>query len=338
MNIVKNASKYMLRVLFVACTLLSTASLQGAHNHSNTIPKVPSIPDCNQPPPPPPPPCNILPPFSFWIDAQFLYWKTYQDGLEVGVSELVDIPTPTGSSSFFRENLKSLNFQWDPGFRIGIGQGFNVCCGWQTALYYTNMHSRAIRNHKNVLRARWKIQLDMVDAIVSRELWLDHCTNLSLFAGLRGAEIRQNFRVFEVDTLVAPQGVTLTQEAKKSHSKYYGLGPRLGIEAEWHTFCDVSLYGSVAVSALFGHLSAHFEEAGIAPDAIDACEVSRSQNFCQAITDAALGIRWKYCSCSGFKAEAELGFEHHQFYKQNKICDCGDLCFDGLVASLRFGF
>lgn len=333
MKIYKNASKNMLRLIFALFALLTTPILMAMEGHPVApIPTFKNDPKCA------PQPCNVIPPLSFWVDAECLYWFVQEDGLEVGVAEVVDVPTPTGSSSFFRQKLKSLNFEWTPGFRVGIGQGFNMCCGWQTALYWTHINSRAHRNQGAVLKAHWKVQLDMVDAVVARDLWYNRCTSFNLFAGIRGARIRQNFRVFEVDTLVAPQGVEFSQQAKRSHSKYFGIGPRLGLEGEWRTICDLSLYGNVAVSALFGHLSSKFEEADIAPEAVDACEVHRSQDFCQAVTDFGLGVRWRYCACSGFKTLVQIGFEHHQFYKQNKICDCGDLCFDGVVASLVIGF
>lgn len=315
--------------------LTSLALFAAAYAHaSGGISFPPNPPVCY----PPPPSDNCCAPMLWWIEADYLYWRACEDGLDAGLVSTIDTPTPNGSTTTFTEHTKDLDFQWNSGFRVGIGQGLPIFSGWQAALYYTHYNTTAHRRCEEDFQSNWKLHFDMYDVVFGRDIWFNCKTNLNVFAGVRGAIIKQHFHLFRVDTLVAPQATTLTEVDQKAHTKFTGLGPRIGVEAEWMTFCDLSLYGYVAVSALFGHFSVDFEELGVAPEALDDCRVNRSLSFCQAVTDIGLGVRWQYVSCCGFKTGVQIGFEHHQFFKQNKICDCGDLYLDGLVASVTFGF
>lgn len=341
----------MMRLLVASWAVFSASEAQVLYPSNGPIPYTPRGP-FGYPPPSGPTPCGtscqvqdpncsapcVSPSLTVWVEADFLYWRVFEDGLDVGPVEIIDTPTLTGSTSSFTERNKDLNFEWTPGFRIGIGQGFDICGGWRTALLWTHLNSNAHRRNGCDLKAHWKLHFDMFDAVAIKDLWLKNSTSLNLIAGVRGARIQQTFHAFTVDTLVGPQDVTLTEVVRKVHSKFYGFGPLLGLEGEWRTVCGLSIYGAVGVSALFGHFNVGFHETDTTPISVNTCESKKNQSFCQAVTDFALGMRWKYCSCSGFKTEVQLGFEHHQFYKQNKMCDCGDLCFDGLVAAFTLGF
>lgn len=279
-------------------------------------------------------------PISLWVELDFLYWKTIEDGLEVGASNLFETVTSTGTASEFTVREKDLNFQWSSGFRLGFGSGFDGYCNpdWKSSFFWTHLSSHASHHDGVDVGARWKIALDMIDAMFGRDIGLGASTNVTFSAGIRAAKIRQQFHAALTNTLEAPQGISLIQVTEKSHSNFYGLGPRFGIDAEWIAGCGFSVYGSVGLTALFGHFNTKFRETDLTTTAVDACDESESISACQAVTDAALGLRWNYTTCNRFRIECLLGFEHHQFYHQNRICESGDLCFDGLIAGFRFGF
>ena len=60
---------------------------------------------------------------SFDVFGEFLYWQSTIGGLELGYLTSVSVPLAT---SDFEIATKNLDFDWDPGFRVGIGYYFKI--------------------------------------------------------------------------------------------------------------------------------------------------------------------------------------------------------------------
>jgi hypothetical protein len=323
MNFIDNATKKALLLVFISCVMLVSTA------HAIYYPKTirPFFETCE----------DITPP-SIWLHAEVLYWGAYQDGLSISDSFEDEGITPNGAETAFRSNSKNLCFDWKPGFRVGIGSGFIGRGGWGGIVSWTHLFSSARRTNDTTLRGHWKLHFDSIDAIAGLEILMNPCMNLNLVGGISSVRIAQHFRTKFTENEESSSEVVITKAKDHNQSKFYGIGPKLGVEAEWQVKCGISLYGSLGGSILFGHMHVARDRCTSSPSLEELRHRSKSLNFCQTVADAAIGIRWNRIWHCGFNASLELGLEHHQFFNQNRVGECGDLYLDGLVGAIRFGF
>ena len=197
------------------------------------------------------------------------------------------IPTFSLSPSNGVSILRS-DFDYHAGFKVGIGVGFDGD-NWLGALEYTYMHqSVGTPTHTEgsvvtstlpgattitadffgltswftglngllpffpatTVRSKWKMDLDMGDAYLSRPFYQGRYITISPFAGIRGAMIRQSFRVWvtipELSTLIGSADLT-----SRNYSHSWAVGPRLGIKGHWLLGGGFRLEGDAAGSLLF---------------------------------------------------------------------------------------
>lgn len=284
--------------------------------------------------------CKEFSPPSIWLHVDALYWGAFEDGLKVGQSSKEITEILPGTVSVTTSKAKNLHFDWYPGFRVGIGQGLNGRGGWGEVISWTHLYTRAKRHLPNEFDAKWQIHFDMIDALAGLEIWLTPEICLEITGGLRGVQIRQHFNSFTVNQVTDTLGAISTVEVfRNADTKFWGLGPELGFEGEWNVgCCGFSVFGYAGISMLYGHfnISRHNDLETLTFE--DTRNVRKSIQACQLTADAAAGVRWNHVWNGCFNVELDLAFEHHQFFRQNRITCCGDLSLDGLVASIKFGF
>lgn len=276
---------------------------------------------------------------SIWLHADALYWGAYEDGLKLSNTFEDEAITPNGAEATFSASEKNLHFDWSPGFRVGLGTGFTGGGGWGSVISWTHLTSQANRKNECTHKSNWRINFDAIDAIAGVEIWLDPDTNLNLLGGVSAVSIGQSLRTNVTNELETSIEDTLTDINQHGTSQFYGVGPKLGLEVEWMVKCCISVYGAVGGGILFGHTHVKRNTTSFGTTVEEFANISKSLDACQTVVDAAIGVRWNRIWLCGFNVALQLGFEHHQFFNHNKISDCGgDLYFDGLVGSIRFGF
>ncbi len=286
-----------------------------------------------------------------FISADLLYWRAYEGGLDKCFPiEAIDYVSSDGSIiSRFRGKGEDPHFNWDAGFRLGTGYEF--ACGWDIAAFWTHFHSQASRHHRNEYtfgsehELRWKLDFDVVDVIGAREFDLGSCVTLSPFGGLRGARIEQklhsnvfsraNFYLksssasFYSDlSPLSDSSSNFTTFNSHSKQKFWGIGPLIGIEADWNLGCGLSLYANASVAFLYGHFHLRSNESDRFLEGADFCNMKQRLYACQTVLDAGLGVRWQTCFCGGI-VWLQLGLEHHSYFNQNRLGGYGDLWLDG---------
>lgn len=302
---------------------------------------------------------------NWFISADALFWKPCEDGLTYGSRTRV---VATDGLVASETRVRNVEPQWDVGFRIGLGYDL-ACDGWDVVLYWTRFETTKHKRHRQDLTVigdtfvnawgvpsvgealivpRWKLDLNIFDAELGREFCVSPCVTLRPFVGVRAAWINQRYRIATFtteDTDVALQAVSLK-------SNYDGVGLRGGFDTEWKLGdCGFSIYGQAAASVLIGQQRSQFEE--FIPGTTSIAERQRDRYCaCRAITDGALGLRWReFFSCNTIALTIQLGYEHHMFFNQNRfensIIDSddrnpqiarGDLCTQGITLSAKVDF
>lgn len=223
------------------------------------------------------------------------------------------------------------------------------------------------------IHAKWTLNLNILDVELGREFCVSPCLSLRPFMGIRAAWVDQKYNVFndghidfEFDDVSVAIGST---EDIRMKSKFSGVGVRGGLDSEWKVGCGFSLYGQVAASILWGHLDRHtseehffdldvslgegVEERSFDLDALVCADQNdkKSHGGCRAITDAALGVRWKqFFDCDRIALTLSVGWEHHCFFDQNRFENIasilrpnpreerGDLYTQGVTFAARLDF
>lgn len=267
-----------------------------------------------------------------FIEGEFLYWRAYQGGLAECVSDVnADATTQNGQViSRFREKKNDPHFQWQPGYRVGVGFLSDSC--WDIAAYWTDFHSHAHGHHSCALRQRWKLDFQVVDLLVGYKFCMPSCFTFRPFIGVRGAKIDQSVKACRLNAFLC------SRVREHNKEQFSGVGPLLGIAANMNLGCGFSLYADAATSILYGNFNVnsrkfdHFRGGA-------SCSRSRQHlNSYQTVFDAALGIAFERCICGNRRLILKLGAEHHCYFDFNRLGSCGDLSLDGGTFSATISF
>lgn len=297
-----------------------------------------------------------------FLSADLLYWRPFVGGVDKCSSNVSDELTPDGRViSRFHGKVRNPDFNWDPGFRVGAGYAF-ACNNWDVGVFYTHFDSNTSRgrsrgNHSNSSsssfknftsygpanrerRIRWNINFNVIDLVAGYQANAGSCFTFRPFIGLRGARIDQKLHRghFPIDSSGYFSSNRHDHFGIKNHEKFTGIGPLLGIEADWPIGCGFKLYASAATSWLYGKFRVRQDEFDRFAYLDDFARISKNLDTDLANFDAGFGIRWETCFCGDWHLALQLGLEHHQYFNYNRLGEYGDLSFDGANFSVAIGF
>lgn len=302
--------------------------------------------------------CRCL---DFFFNVDLLYWRAWQDGLEgCGITTFEEFSTEDGGNvAIFSNKDRHMHFDWNPGFRLGIGQRL-VPCHLDMSLIWTTFRTKAhshqrddgssnlfsfsgassSSNPRAFVHRHWTLDYNTCDLVLGRSFCFDtYCFGLCPFLGVRGAWIQQRLH----SKAVTKFGSEIDSEinyivSSKDRQNLWGVGPYVGLEANWGIGCHFSLFASLDVGLLYGRSNIRSKTLNTLVNDANFCNNRRNKDVCDVFGDAAIGIRWCYCFCDCLLLNMELSWEHHRYFDHNRFRDHGDLCFDGGVYSVGFEF
>lgn len=348
---------YFMRKLHIAITALLLVVMGQAYGGSSRCEECEDSCSCA-------PPCYGR----GFISADLLYWRARQDGLTCGCipDEINNFITRDGNVlSKFRENNKDPHFRWNAGFRIATGYEFGEQ-SWDIAAYWTHFHTRTHDQHQHQCqsdfnRFRWKLDYEVVDVLLGRKICVE-CFAFRPFIGVRAVQIDQkvkskfliayntffntsSFSSFSSFSSSSSSGSLASSPLsdffageEKNKEKFRGVGPLIGIEADWNLGCGFSLYACASLSSLYGHFKVRFNEFNTFLNGTNICDKKTHLHSCQIATDAIIGIRWQRCLCGNMQVIFQLAWEQHRYFNHNRLGVYGDLCLDGGSFSANISF
>lgn len=253
------------------------------------------------------------------FNVDLLYWRALETGFNCGCGGRID------------------NNVWDPGVRIGLDWALSNSC-WNILADWTHFNTRTHKHHGHDNRSHWKLDLDLLSIRAAYDFCLCDCFSVKPFIGIYAARVDQKVhsRFREIQT--CESDATVVRVDHNDKAEFHGIGPQLGLEADWNIGCGYSLYGNLSTSILYGRFHTKTRAAEAFPDDICFCSDSCHEVACQAVVDAGLGIKWNVCLCQNLLLNCKLGLEHHRFFNHNRIGCYGDLCLDGAVFSIGTSF
>ncbi len=317
---------------------------------------------------------------SCFAEVEFLYWTARLDTLtfaQTGVghqdenASALFLKPPSGRNH-------TVNWQWDPGFKVKIGHFFNRR-NWEANLAYLWFYTQAREQvsfpslpltpttyllapvHPNSVvdsngaQANWSLHYQLAAIALKRNYSISNFFKISPNFSLLGTWQKQKYRVYydQVRPLIPNDESDFNSLTQFKHSSW-GIGPCIGFHASWQFNPCVGVYSNLALGGLWCHYQTRRVDAldlTFSPsDASDDFQ-SSSTNLKDTIKtvkpfiDAAAGlfidpsVNWSH-----YKLLFHVGWETHIWPSQTLYIQLYDhlsrfdLTLHGLTAQLRLEF
>jgi hypothetical protein len=266
----------------------------------------------------------------YTIRAELLLLRPHVDNLKVNRTAIENakifkcIPNP---NFIFSNDERKRRFKWRYGWKVGIGFACYDC--WEADLNWTSYSSKAFLADFNAVESKWKLQLEMIDLEIGKEMWFRRCFRLKPYIGIRSALIRQRWR-FNVEgavqttpipgtpfisTCLTPVPTSPFQLRGNLRHIYLALGPRIGFDASWCVGCGFSFFFTAAANYLYGEMQNRYGDSFVL-EGIDKDHHWEGTG----ITDLSAGIGWSDLWWNERRRLTfRFGYENHFFIHENKL-------------------
>lgn len=322
----------MKKNVFAFASLFLTVALYGEINDGQTENNPPSCVENN---------CNWFQFGGGAIRGEFLYWKPEICGLEssFGTTRINTSVKDNIVTTKVHEHNTNPHGKWDPGFRLGADAYVNCL---EVSADYTHFNGHAHYHNDQEGKGKWHLKYDTIDLTVGSRFYATECLYFKPFVGVRGARISTKLNSNLTTYYQAANGSSEILSVEENHGHFFGVGPEIGLEANWAFFCNLSLYGSLDVVTYNGHATTKYSQTDTFTSTVSASHGKTHHCFDNLAADGAIGIRWDRAWCAssydGFFS-LKLGWEQHRIYNFHDTNN-GTLTLNGavLAASLNFNY
>jgi hypothetical protein len=291
--------------------------------------------------------------YGFFITGDFLWWKLYEGGDEYAIERR------TPSKSAINGKVETLNFKWEPGFKVGAGYDMEHD-GWDIFFNFTYYTTRAdttkhtgekddlitILGLSDTLaseaKARWHVHFYDLDATIGRNFFVSKSLALHPSVGITSAWISQKSHV----DYTLPSSHLIA----KSRNDFWGIGPRLGLNTRFYLGKNFSVYGDAAAALLWGDFTIKETEFEAVPfiafdstKGKDLHRIAPTLGFCLGLAYETNFYQDRY------HILIKLGYETQYWWRQNQLPHpyvfsfsydrySEDLSLLGLTLDVRFDF
>jgi hypothetical protein len=272
------------------------------------------------------------------IRGELLYWRAELGGLQSAFGTTTIDTTVAGGITTTTVTEKDVepDWKWRPGFRIGADYAFSC---FDLEADWTHYVGRATF-HEDGQHGNWKIRYDTIDLLFGRRFSIAPCFYFKPFVGVRGARIRQTLKSNLETHFTSIIGDNTVSTVKNDKEKFWGIGPELGLEADWYIACNFSLYGSVDVVSYYGQVRAKVRNTDTFTSTVSDGNGTIRRSFNTIATDAFFGIRWDkaWPVASEVLLTIKLGLEQHRIYDFSDLGSDGTLSMDGANLAASIGY
>lgn len=313
---------------------------------------------------------QICKPCDIFTTGSFIYWQPIQENMELGI-----VTDSTNTLDLVNGHVVNLDFEYKPGFKLGIGMNFDYD-NWDTYLQYTwfqgSHRTQTTLNPANtsvtIIPAwqipdflnphyatgseKWKLTINLLDWDLARTYFVGTKLTFRPFFGARAAWI---FQTVHADYINHNAGFLLfwpnTHISQNSHS--WGVGPRAGICTNWKVGSGCRIYGSGEVDVLFTqytHLKMRQTSEVLSANRYTIRQ--KDANYLRTHLDLTLGFGWgTYILSNRQYIDLSADYGYQVFFDQNMfrnfvsaetvgkgISPNGNLYIHGLTATVRLDF
>lgn len=279
----------------------------------------------------------------FFIAGELLYWHAKVGGTDYAYS-LSSAATFNALIFPVNGSTKENDFSWHLGAKAALG--YNLPHNnWDLLLRYTYFESndidssakyfpsaiRMMRTFANFAifseraKSHFDIDYNNLDLEMGRWTYMSPKIAVRPHIGVKAAWIDLQQKI----TYGLPEiGLDLFSHADfkvKDNSDFRGLGPRIGIDSNWHLGYGFSIKADASFSLLYGHYKARHKED--TPDGLIVAQISsldikmksKAHGF-SPFLNTILGLQWeRYINDNKQHLSFSGGYEVQYYWRQNQI-------------------
>jgi hypothetical protein len=306
--------------------------------------------------------------YDFFASASFIYWQPIQENMKLGI---VSTSTTTDIVNGYEQEL---NFNFKPGFKVGIGLNFDND-NWDTGFEYTWFHATEntsvslddSNTNIGLLPAwqvpnflspqyhygyeEWKLKMDLLDWDLGRSFLAGKNLCIRPSIGLRSAWISQDATVNYVNTNASYAFIWPSTDVTQTTTSW-GIGPKMGLGTKWNIAHGFRIEGSGEVDVLFTQYNLNSNQISNLSAASGYTVNQDGVNYLRTHLDLELGIGWgMYFSDNKYHLDFSADYGFQVFFDQNMFrravsaqalgvseIPSGNLYITGLTLSARFDF
>lgn len=257
-------------------------------------------------------------------------------------------------------NYKTIDFNYTPGFRVGV----RYISTWDTLFSYTRYYTTAHDTATGLIRPSfigsvtaqqtaadlytsgqisYSIDYNIFDLVFGKQFNLTEVWMLHPMAGLMGGWINQsihaNYQGSAILTGTYAGGTTSTNE--KITNNFAGIGPKVGVDTSFTLFnyhdYQPKLFVAFAASYLAGNWVIK-DATNVIPQR-NITVTGSSQSMGTLTLQSSIGFTLDYKKFA-LKVAYELSdwFHQNQFFDNDTGTHNNDLIFQGMVLGIRYDF
>ena len=292
-----------------------------------------------------------------FITAEFIYWKAVQENIHYAFNGVNPTFPPSGDPD--SGSVKSPDFDFEPGFKLGFGlrfmhDGWDLYGNWtwlsefegdgrveedEDSAAYTLLSSIDYEASDDVRtgghyndstqfhfakgRVEWSMQFNALDLELGRNFYISRYLTLRPHFGLKFGWIDQDYTVRLKDTALGAESDAKTE----IDQDFFGVGIRTGLDTVWYFTKHWGLYGEFAFAALWSDFDTDREDTFAAPG-IPKAEVADYERHLQTLTEVLeLGLGFRYDTTffvGDYAFYLQAGWEEQIWFNQNQFIDSRD--------------
>lgn len=336
--------------------------IDAVEKHQTSAPNMDSLTPCAGP--------RVKNGMDLHLSADFIYWTARIDTLTYAKTGYSSTPT---SGTPHKGEVQSVDWSWDPGFKVGLGWFFCHGCWDMNVQYtwlYTNVgdtkHSSHLLPTYNLLpdsitpdqisytkaHAHNDLHFQAGDLELGRNFYVSRTLKLRPFIGMKGTWQKQDYNVFYDAVPAAVLGQTFGFKARFD-SSMWGLGMRGGLNSSWQFSKFVSLYGNLAFSGMWLHYNLDRKDtyetvdtnSQVPPTETTTYNIQDTLRTIKPVLEFGIGLRLEtYFGCNRYHILLQGGWESQVWINETLHItrdghyDRFDLNMHGLTTKLRFDF
>lgn len=281
--------------------------------------------------------------------ADVLNWRASESTSSSWSSDITFGPQPPGSVRFTPENI---NFNWNRGFRTGIGYE-SECPFWNSTVYWTHYSAKTTNSASRDFQilvpeffsgflgnsifisgsVNWQIAMDTIDIEGSHPIKLSESFVLRPTIGIKAARINQ--------TINAIYDAVIYTSTERVKNDFTGVGPTFGLQAVWNLYDSLNLVASFSTAYMWGNWNTN--DTYVRPSAffVTPTTINTNMNHAELGTmmfDYLVGLECVHPKKSRYTIK--IGYEMQSWSNQLRIStfqqlpEHGDLTFQGAVCRL----
>ena len=207
------------------------------------------------------------------------------------------------------------------------------------------------------IKARVSLHLNTIDLLLYTEFCPQCYFAMQPFVGLKTAWIDQRFSInANGGSSLGPPFTFVVDDAISMENNFWGIGPKMGVDATWPILCGFSLIGNVDFSILYGQFTiTQNENVLFSNEAEPTTYLDITDNkftLSRINIGLLLGLRWeKSFYCNRYHFYLESAWENQYFLGQNQLMRFtddqnpgtnvavqGDLTIQGLTITAGLSF